>query len=923
MASPATKLTIEQLWKETGFKPNENQREAILHTNGPLFLTAGPGSGKTRVLLWRTLNLIVFHGVKPNKIFLSTFTEKAALQLKEGLRSLLGIASNYTNQPYDIAKMPLGTVHSICQKMLADRTFSPNRERQHPPVLLDELGQYFKVHNRKNWTHLCEAAGFEIPELQDNNDPPPTGDDDAEEPEMTIAEAANMQINEYFGKIYQGVPKKSRHEAAISVIELFNRFTEESLDPKKCKTKDETLRKLLVMYQAYLDMLFENPLQKQVDFSLLQRAAFEQISAFPNASSLFEHIIIDEYQDTNAIQEKIFFALAKGHKNICVVGDDDQSLYRFRGATVENLVEFKERCQKAIGATPRRIDLDINYRSRKKIVDAYTSFIQLTNWKKEDQPIPPKINRSDVLLRQGYYRIHDKDIKSNSVDKGISIVTTTPNPEKSEVNREVINLVYELRQSGKITDYNQCAFLFPAMKNNTRVKDFITAFNDFNNDMGFSGTDKEIKIYSPRAGRFLETDESKAVWGIFMLIFDYPHDHRHLRFREWVEECKNLANELMEMDKNLKQFVEDRKEQLAGVLKDYEILLEKIEENDLVLKDLFPLEKINIFDSVKELSQKTRQNLASKYFYRIMVKREKDGDPFTTAYILNRATSVDWSLLDLFYQLSGFDYFRALYDKAEKRKNADPDEGPICNLALITDYLSRFMEEHGFVITASFIKDNNFINSFFNSFTYALFRLGESEYENADDPFPKGRIPFLTIHQSKGLEFPVVVLGSPDKKMNRIDKKEIIIRELMPDKEAEPLEKIPTFDAMRMFYVALSRAQNLLILPRFGRGTKTPPGSYYETKEFTAFFDKSNFPVIPMLKIDSTPSTKEKKDDIAKSYSYISDYIYYKKCPRQYMVMRKYNFVPSRSETMLFGNLIHQTIEDLHNLLLNERGGRK
>jgi DNA helicase-2/ATP-dependent DNA helicase PcrA len=305
-----------------------------------------------------------------------------------------------------------------------------------------------------------------------------------------------------------------------------------------------------------------------------------------------------------------------------------------------------------------------------------------------------------------------------------------------------------------------------------------------------------------------------------------------------------------------------------------------------------------------------------------MVKREKDGKPFSTAYILNRASSVDWSVLDLFYQLNGFDYFRAMYDKAERRKDASPDEGPICNLALITDYLSRFMEDHGSVITASFLYDDNFIHSFFDSFTYALFRFGESEYENADDPFPKGRIPFLTIHQSKGLEFPVVVLGSPDKKKFGADKKEEIIRELLLNKEAEPLEKIPTFDAMRMFYVALSRAQNLLILPRFGRGNKTPPTSYYETKEFTDFFEERNFPEIPTLNIDSVPPMKDKKDDIAKSYSYISDYIFYKKCPRQYMIMRKYDFIPSRSETMLFGSLIHQTIEDLHNLLLNERSAK-
>ena len=98
-------MIIKQIYQAKGFNPNPAQEQAILHAQGPLFLTAGPGSGKTRVLLWRTLGLIVDHGVKPEEIFLSTFTEKAALQLKEGLRAYLGIASATTKSPYDISKM--------------------------------------------------------------------------------------------------------------------------------------------------------------------------------------------------------------------------------------------------------------------------------------------------------------------------------------------------------------------------------------------------------------------------------------------------------------------------------------------------------------------------------------------------------------------------------------------------------------------------------------------------------------------------------------------------------------------------------------------------------------------------------------------------------------------------------------------------
>ena len=82
---------IEKLWKELGIKPNDAQREAILHGDGPLFITAGPGCGKTTVLKWRALNLIVYKGIKPEEIFLGTFTEKAARQLQLGLSSLLGV----------------------------------------------------------------------------------------------------------------------------------------------------------------------------------------------------------------------------------------------------------------------------------------------------------------------------------------------------------------------------------------------------------------------------------------------------------------------------------------------------------------------------------------------------------------------------------------------------------------------------------------------------------------------------------------------------------------------------------------------------------------------------------------------------------------------------------------------------------------
>ena len=240
------------------------------------------------------------------------------------------------------------------------------------------------------------------------------------------------------------------------------------------------------------------------------------------------------------------------------------------------------------------------------------------------------------------------------------------------------------------------------------------------------------------------------------------------------------------------------------------------------------------------------------------------------------------------------------------------DEGPICNLALITEYLSRFMEERGTVITSSFLEDNKFINVFFASYIYALFRRGESEYEDTDNIFPKGRISFLTIHQAKGLEFPVVVLGSVFKNNNReASVPEQLVRDIL-GKEGEPLDKISLFDNMRMFYVGLSRAKNLMVLPRFTHGSAS-------SEPFTDILSEDKLPKIQNFDINTIPVEELNDEELGKTYSYTGDYILYQKCPRNYMLFKKYGFVPSRSQTMMFGSLVHKTIEDLHRLLIHQR----
>ncbi|MEQ1504223.1 MAG: UvrD-helicase domain-containing protein, partial [Myxococcota bacterium] len=197
-------VSLETLFARVGFSPNPHQRLAIEHGDGPLFLVAGPGSGKTRVLLWRVVNLIVTHGVEPDAIFLSTFTEKAAKQLQDGLIALLGLASEYTRRPYDLSDMYVGTVHALCHRVVQDRSLAPGRERAPVPAVLDELDQYFELASGPFWRQAKERLQFEgeLPALR-----------------------------EVLSAHFDGPPSASRHKAVVNLQSLFNRLSEEDLNP--------------------------------------------------------------------------------------------------------------------------------------------------------------------------------------------------------------------------------------------------------------------------------------------------------------------------------------------------------------------------------------------------------------------------------------------------------------------------------------------------------------------------------------------------------------------------------------------------------------------------------------------------------------------------------------------------------------------
>lgn len=862
--------SLEALWDEFDFTPNTEQRHAILHTDGPLYLPAGPGSGKTRVLLWRTIHLIACQNVAPEAIFLATFTDKAARQLREGVRALLGAVTNLTGLPYDVERMYVGTVHSLCQRLIADRRFYPDHLAGRPPSLIDELTQYFQVYRKYRWETL--TAGLEL------------GDE------------AYLRINTLFGK-----QSRSRHEGVMNCLSLFNRLSEECLSPSDWQGKTfymadaEVFRALLTSYERYRATLAEHPVQ--TDFALLQQEALKVVQSY-TGPPLFQHVIVDEYQDTNTIQERLYFALATGTQNLCVVGDDDQALYRFRGATVENFVQFPQRCQTYFQREPKKIPLATNYRSRKPIVDAYSNFIAWSDWSRNGS----KGGRPSGAPYAGdFYRVPDKGIRAHNTDEEPAVVATAPGSGES-VAEELAAFCKKLLDTQVVANANQIAFLFPSLKSVQvgRIKAELEKLN--------------LKVYAPRAGTFLEVEEAEAMFGIFLHVFGRTHPtfeptdgSDFQKYHLWMDNAWSVGKALMSADKNLSDFVKDRKADIARVLKDFAALNAVVKEqgwDDLAAYN--PKTMKRALAQTAGLSSEALQSITSYYFEQIVEKRLRDGDPFSLRYIISRATSLEWSPLDLFYRICGFAHFKAMFDLAETGN----DEGPICNLGLVSQYLSRFMEEYTNLLTANLLQEEGFQRLFFSSYLYVLFRRGESEFEDAEDPFPRGRIPFLTIHQSKGLEFPVVVLGNTAQADRGPQKVEMLVAPLL-SREGEPLDRMSEFDNMRKFYVALSRAKNLLVLA-YGKGSGMTPFPPFRALMPT-------LPTVTNFDLAQVHTATLDHDDTPRNYSFTADYLVYDRCPRQYMIFRKYGFVPSRSQTMMFGTLVHSTIEDLHQFLIARR----
>ena len=756
-------------------KANPAQSQAIATTDGPLLIIAGPGSGKTFTLVERIVYLITHKDVAPENLLVVTFTDKAAQELTTRISNRLievGVRFN-------LNEMYLGTFHSICLRWLDEHREFTRLKRNF--MMMDQFDQQYFLYRR-----ISEYGAI-----------------------------ANSDL-------IMGEAKLSSWYKSQNLLRCLNLVSEEALDSDALihasHADVRALGECYALYQQHLEA------DNAIDFSTIQCEALKLLREHPaivtELRQKIKYLMVDEYQDTNTIQDFILNLLAGEHPNLCVVGDDDQGLYRFRGATIRNILQFKEKFD---AGECQQVQLTTNYRSHPDIIDFYNRWMKAQDWHQDGQT----------------FRFQ-KQIKPREDDfPDVPCVVKVAGSSEQRWHEEVLAFLHTLKSEGNLTDWNQVAFLFRSVKNEKVVR--LSQFLERNG----------INVYSPRSNQFFEREEVRLMIGAMIFLFpQFP------QVRKWAD------------DAHLDIWNYYDQECFAAFVEE----VRKPENVDLL---------------------KWAKAIAPNH--------------------LSLTQNANYAFAGLFYQLLKFPLFSRYLDEDLLKQRGIQNSRAMRNLAIFSQLLSKFEHLYNIsVLTPAFLEKN--IKSLFNQFFRFLKDGGIDEYENTSEYAPSGCVSFLTIHQSKGLEFPVVIVGSLDARPTdqRSPLQKILETNYLHRPPFEPLELTKFFDFRRLYYTAFSRAQNLLVLTAWEKGGNWANPS----KHFADFYN-----AVPSWRSDrfnpAAITLEQVKDvNLKREYSFTSHLTLFENCAEQYRFFKELEFAPSETNAILFGTVVHQTIEDIHKTVL-------
>ncbi|HEY4712360.1 MAG TPA: DNA helicase PcrA [Dehalococcoidia bacterium] len=333
---------------------NPAQREAVEAIKGPVLILAGPGSGKTRVITHRVAYLIKTCGVSPHNIMAVTFTNKAAREMRERLEQLLGQAAEV---------LTLGTFHAICARIL---------RREGKPIGLDSS---FVIYDEDDQLRLMKQALEEL----------------------------NLDPKQY-------VPQALRSAIGAAKSRLINH---EEYARQVNSYFEEIVHRV---YQRYQQLLSQG---RAVDFDDLLMNTVQLFQDHPQIlnryQSKYVHILVDEFQDTNIAQYELMRQLAGKYRNLCVVGDPDQSIYSWRFADLRNILSFEKDYPEA-----KVVFLEQNYRSTKTILEVASDVISANVLRKPKKLWTGNEDGAPVTIIEGYNAEEEAQSVVNEIEKLIS-----------------------------------------------------------------------------------------------------------------------------------------------------------------------------------------------------------------------------------------------------------------------------------------------------------------------------------------------------------------------------------------------------------------------------------------------------------------------------------------------------------------------
>ncbi|WP_296800492.1 DEAD/DEAH box helicase [uncultured Methanobrevibacter sp.] len=758
---------------------NKQQKKAILsEPNKSLFIVAGPGSGKTTVMVLKILKYIFVDDIDPSKILATTFTKKAADELYS---RILGwgdeikrhLEDKYCDESFEsIAKIEsidfnqiiIGTTDSIAEELLRDN----RKPGENQSIVIEEF-----VANTAMIKILIKDEKYR-----------------------------NEKLVEYLKELSGKTKLEEPSKMSEILMEIKNRifYDQINFDELYEKTQENSGPRLA------LDCIkeYENTLKNRntIDFAMLESNFLEKLKN--NELDLFldeiKIVLIDEYQDTNLIQEDIYFTIAKSalenDGNITVVGDDDQSLYRFRGATVDLFTNYQKRVKDKLSIDVEEINLTTNYRSTENIINHCNQFAELDReYQKarvENKPkiIAPDFDR-DKMPILGMFR-NNPEMLARDLSR---LIDNLVNKGESEIKvLQVLDEEYYKKVNGNINIANLQKIKqesIKAGKNEEKIK--IKLDSDYG-----SASDIAILSYSPK----------EMQYGNRSFLH---HLRKNLkRLRKPIEMFNPRGIDLQEID-------------VVAIF------------CGLILECIDPEGSI-------QNSDKTIPNLARRNMIRWRFKAKdyiklnpKPHEPislndFVTRWQLRRpypesinGIEQHWpknaSLMELAYKLTT--WIEELQDDVEGIVYLEAITKSITQTGFFNDYHSNIS------FKTPIDERESVLEAIWNIFI-PLSTGGVSIDESLLETLPDDRINVLSIHQSKGLEFPLVIVDVGSRfKTNDIRTQRLRFPKTLPDKktiedtirqhsilgESERSEKDRSFDDLtRLYFVAFSRAESVLLL---------------------------------------------------------------------------------------------------------------